>query len=282
MTITAKSLPTAVLLFIAGFIVASVLAAFMIARGGNANAQALTCVVDEGLVTKIYDVVFKRPVDNAGRAYIGQEVGFMIDEMAKSQEHNMYSGMFKAMKAMEEAERQPGTMAAADKAQFRDMLDSAMSNISSWSQTLPEQAAADAIIGPEHAREALNFAHNMIPAEFREMAKFSFFDPTKLLGAPTDFAIPEQFRLKFADAELRLRQEMQYRIDSQDQFRLQIEEQYKLREQQEAAFLMEYGQADFQLTPEQQKAFILMHDEYQPPTTETISGGTTSGGTTSY
>jgi len=277
MSISAKSLPTAVLLFVAGFIVASLLAAFMIARSGSANAQGLTCTVDRGLVEKIYDVVFKRPVDNAGLAYIGQNVGFMIDEMAKSQEHHMYSGMFKAMKAMEEAERQPGVMGEADKAQFRNMLDSAMSNISSWSQTLPEQAAADAIIGPEHAREALNFAHSIIPAEFRAMAEFSFFDPTKAIGAPENFAIPEYFRLDFADAELLLQQEIQQRIDEEARFRLQIEEQYKLRQQQETAFLEQYGQETFQLTPEQQAAFLEQHQTLEP-----TSDGTTSGGTTAY
>jgi len=277
MSILAKSLPTAVLLFVAGFIAASLLAAFMIARSGSANAQGLICTVDEGLVSKIYDVVFKRPVDDAGRSYIGQNVGFMIDEMAKSQEHKMYSGMFKAMKAMEEAERQPGAMAELDKAQFRNMLDSAMSNISSWSQTLPEQAAADAIIGPEHAREALNFAHSIIPAEFRARAELSFFDPTKMLGAPVNFAIPEQFRLDFGDAQLLLQQEIQERIDMEAQFRLQIEEQYKLRAQQETAFIEQYGQETFQLTPEQQAAFLEQHQQLLP-----ASDGTTSAGTSSY
>jgi len=284
MTISAKSLSTAVLLFAAGFVVAALLAFVMVSRGDNANAQGLTCTVDESLVTKIYDAVFKRPVDAAGRGYIGQDVGFMIDEMAKSQEHKMYSAMFKSMKALEEAERQPGGISVADRAIFKNMLDSSLSNISSWSHTLPEQAAADAVIGPEHAREALNFAHSIIPEEFRREALNSFFDPTILLGAPTGFQIPEQYQLDFADAQLRLEQEIQDRIDLEGQYRLQIEEQYKLREQQEAAFLEQYGTFEYELTPEQQEAFVREHRTLEPVTTDTTTdtGGTTSGGSGGY
>lgn len=266
MTLSVKTLSTGVLLFIAGFIAASALAFFMVSRGSDANAQGLTCTVDKALVEKIYDAVFKRPVDAGGLSYVGQTVGFMIDEMAKSQEHKMYTSMFTSMKALEEAERQPGEIKEADTAKFRNMLDSAMSNITQWSKTLPEQAATKAVIGPEHAQEALNFAHSMIPAQFREMAKKSFFDPTKTLGAPTEFAIPEQFKLQMADAQARLQTEIQERIQQETQFRTQIETQFQLRQQQEAAFKQQYGQAATQLTPEQQAAFLQQHQTLSTPT----------------
>ena len=268
MSISIKSLSTVVLIFAAGFIAASLLAFLMISRGENASAQVATgleCTVDEGLVKKLYDAVFKRPLDEGGRGYIGQKIGFMIDEMAKSQEHKMYTAMFKSMKALEEAERQPGDMTEADKSKFRNMMDSAMSNITSWSKTLPEQAAAKAVIGPEHAKEALNFAHSIIPEKFREEAKKSFFDPTKLIGAPTDFVIPDQFKLNFADAQARLQEEIQQRVAQETQFRTQIETQYKLRAEQESAFFKQYGQATTQLTAEQQAAFIAQHQQLQTP-----------------
>lgn len=256
MTISARTLSMGSLLFIAGFITAAMLAYFMISRGSDVKAQGLACTVDKTLVEKIYDAVFKRPVDAGGLSYVGQTVGFMIDEMAKSQEHKMYTAMFTSMKALEEAERQPGEMAEADKTKFRNMMDSAMSNVTQWSKTLPEQAASKAVIGPEHAQEALNFAHSMIPAEFREMAKKSFFDPTKLLGAPTDIAIPTQFKLQMEDAKARLQQDVQERVQQEVQLRTQIETQAQIRKAEEAAFLKQYGQATTQLTPEQQAAFL--------------------------
>ncbi len=264
MIISIKDLSRALLVFAAGFVAASLLAVFMIQRGNNVNAQGLTCKVDKALVEKIYDAVFKRPIDNAGLAYVGYDVGFMIDEMAKSQEHKMYTAMFTSMKAMEEAERQPGEMTEADKAKFRNMMDSSMSHITSWSKTLPEQAATKAIIGPEHAQEALNFAHSMIPKQFQDMANKSFFDPTKLLGAPTDIAIPTQFKLSFdTEAQARLQQEIQERIAQETQFRTQIETQYQTRQLQEAEFTKQYGQQTTQLTPEQQATFLQQYQQKQ-------------------
>lgn len=268
MTLSVKTFPTGVLLFIAGFITAAVFAFVLASNTRNVNAQAtgLSCVVDSGLVAKIYDAVFHRPVDEAGKSYIGQTVGFMIDEMAKSQEHRMYTSMFTSMKAQEEAERQPGDMSETDKTKFRNMLDSAMSNITQWSKTLPEQAATKAIIGPEHAQEALNFAYSMIPTQFRDAAKKSFFDPTKVLGAPSEFQIPDAFKLQMTDAQARLKAEIQERIQQETQYRTQIETQAQLRLQQEAAFKEQYGQVTTQLTPEQQAAFLLQHQTYVTPT----------------
>ena len=111
------SLPLSVVLSIGFLIVGFLLGAGLTHKNPVASAQN-TCPINEGQLTKIYNAVFHRPLDAGAHGYINHDLGLVLDEISKSQEHIMYSGLFTAAKALENARREPGNKTTIEKTDY--------------------------------------------------------------------------------------------------------------------------------------------------------------------
>jgi len=156
-----------------------------------ASAQN-TCQVNQEQLTKIYDGIFHRPLDAGALSYVNHGLDFVLDQLSDSQEHIMYSGAFNAIKALENARREPGDITTNDKDDYVDIIDSALSHVDEWAKTLPEQAKADAVIGPEQARNAIQTAYNNMNATAQAAAEYGLFQAQERIGQPSNLPIPGQ------------------------------------------------------------------------------------------
>lgn len=156
-----------------------------------ASAQD-SCTITEEQLTEIYDAIFHRPLDAGALGYVNHGLEFVLGELSRSQEHIMYSGLFTAAKALENARREPGDVGADDENDYLDIVDSALSHIDKWAKTLPEQARADAVVGPEQARNAIQAAYNNMNTIAQAAAEFGLFQAQERIGKPSDLPTPGQ------------------------------------------------------------------------------------------
>lgn len=156
-----------------------------------ASAQD-TCTITQERLTEIYNAVFHRPLDTGAFGYINRDLDFVLDELSGSQEHTMYSGLFAATKALENARREPGNITTNDEDDYIDIVDSALSHIDEWAKTLPEQAKADAVVGPVQARNAIQAAYNNMEPIAQQAAQYGLFQALKAIGKPSDLPTPGQ------------------------------------------------------------------------------------------
>jgi len=164
-----------------GFLIGTVL----MYKNPIASAQN-TCQVNQEQLTKIYDGIFHRPLDADALGYVNHGLDFVLDQLSGSQEHTMYSGAFNAVKALENARREPGDITTADENDYLDIVDSALSHINEWAKTLSEQARADAVVGPEQARNTIQAAYNNMNATARTAAERGLFQAQKVIGQPSN------------------------------------------------------------------------------------------------
>jgi len=156
-----------------------------------ASAQN-SCTITEAQLTKIYNAVFHRPLDAGAFFWVDHDLDFVLNGLSGSQEHTMYSGLFAATKALENARREPGNVTANDEDDYIDIVDSALSHIDEWAKTLPEQAREDAVVGPEQARNAIQEAYNNMNATAQQAAEYGLFQALERIGKPSDLPAPGQ------------------------------------------------------------------------------------------
>ena len=178
------------MLFIVGFALAAMLAVILIPRATNAQ---VSCTVDQALLDKIYSAIFHRPTDAGASGYVGQGVDFVLDQVITSNEHQAYTGLFTATKAFEEFQREAGDASAADVEVYKDYIDSALSVINEWAQTLPEQARANAVIGPTEAKTAIQTAYDNLDATAQAAAQSGLFQAQDVIGVPSSLPNPSGF-----------------------------------------------------------------------------------------
>ncbi len=181
------SLIFGLIFFVGGFLFGAVL----MHQGQVASAQN-TCQVNQEQLTKMYEVMFHRPLDDQALGYVNYGLDFVLDELSDSQEHIMYSGVFKATKALENAQRESGEMTTTEKDAYIDIVDSALSHVNEWAKTLPEQAEENAVVGPEQARNAIQTAYNNMNAVAQAAAEYGLFQAQERIGKPSDLSIPGQ------------------------------------------------------------------------------------------
>ncbi len=174
-------------LLLGGFL----LGASLTYKNPTASAQD-SCTITETQLTEIYNAIFHRPLDAGARGYINHGLEFVLGELSRSQEHIMYSGLFSATKALENARRESGDITANNENDYIDIVDSALSHIDKWAKTLPEQARADAAVGPEQARNAIQAAYNNMNAIAQQAAEYGLFQAQERIGKPSDLPTPEQ------------------------------------------------------------------------------------------
>lgn len=156
-----------------------------------ASAQN-TCQISQEQLTKIYDSIFHRPLDADALGYVNQSLDFTLDQLSGSQEHIMYSGMFNAIKALENARREPGDVTTTDENDYLDIVDSALSHIDQWAKTLPEQVKADAAIGSEQAISAIQAAYDSMNDTAQAAAQYGLFQAQEVIGLPSSLPTPGQ------------------------------------------------------------------------------------------
>ncbi|MEX2090695.1 MAG: hypothetical protein WD989_01005 [Candidatus Paceibacterota bacterium] len=159
--------------------------------GGTNNASAQTeCTVDRALLARIYNAIFHRPLDAGADFHVGRPLGVVLSDIEGSQEHTVYTGLARATKALEEARRAPGAMSSADLESYKRIIDSALSNVSAFADTLPEQAIENAVVGPDQARQVIQRAYDNLNPTARAAAEYGLFSALERLGRPGDISLP--------------------------------------------------------------------------------------------
>lgn len=145
--------------------------------------------VDKEVLEQLYLAAFGRPVDEDGKKFhLNKNLKQVLRDINNSEERRYYSALFKAVKAYEEAVRAPGDLSAGDKQKYLDAIDSSLSTLLAWVETLPEQHICKGVIGIIEAREAIQRAYdNMSPAAKLAAQKGIFKALEKL---PKDLPLP--------------------------------------------------------------------------------------------
>lgn len=160
-----------------------------LSRSENANAQS-NMAVDQATLDTLYNTVFHRPIDDSGRGFhLGRDLKDVLRDFSNSQEMRHYGALFKAVKSYEEAQRAPGTLTAEEKESHLHLIDSALSNLLAWVETLPQQDPCMATVTPEHAREAIEAAHDSLNAVARTAAENGVFHSTERTIHPREIVV---------------------------------------------------------------------------------------------
>ena len=170
----------------------AVFAVGLLVGGRNASdayAQE-ACTVDRALLTRIYRAIFHRPLDAGADFHVGRPLGVVLGDIENADEHVQYTGLVRAMKAFEEARRAPGELSSGDQLRYRRILDSALSHVSAWADTLPEQAIDNAVVGPDQARAAIRKAYDRMNTTAKAKAEFGLFNALERIGRPDAIPLP--------------------------------------------------------------------------------------------
>lgn len=157
--------------------------------GKTASAEN-SCLVDEDTLTELYEAIFHRPLDAGAYSHMNRELNMVLNTIQASEEHLQYTAMFKAMKAYEEGKRAPGEISEQEKAQYKNIIDLSLSTINAWAGTLPEQAEADAVVGPVQARNAIQNAYQNMDSGAQQNAQFGFFNDSEQIGPASNLSLP--------------------------------------------------------------------------------------------
>lgn len=174
-------IPAFMAIFAVGFFVGG--------RDNNAYAQE-ACTVDRALLARIYKAVFHRGLDAGADFHVGRPLDTVLADMENSDEHVNYSAVFESTKAYEEARRHHLALSATDSERYRKMIDSALSHVAAWSDTLPKQDINNAVVGPDQARAAIRRAYDRMNATARAKAEFGLFNATERIGQPDAIPLP--------------------------------------------------------------------------------------------
>jgi len=156
-----------------------------------ASAQG-ACTLNQEQLTEMYNAIFHRPLDADAFGYVNHDLEFVLGELSRSQEHIMYSGLFAATKALENARREAGNITANDEDDYIDIVDSALSHVNEWAKTLSQQNRADATVGPEQARNAIQEAYRNMNTIAQQAAEYGLFQAQKRIGQPSELPVPGQ------------------------------------------------------------------------------------------
>ncbi len=162
---------------------------FMGGGVGSANAET-TCTVDRALLHRIYSAIFHRPLDSGADFHVGRPLDTVLSDIENSTESIEYSAVFKSIKALEEAKRAPGQLSNTDTESYKKIVDSALSHVSAWADTLPEQALDKSVVGPEQARAAIKRAYDNMNPTAKAAAEYGLFNAQTKIGHPDVLPLP--------------------------------------------------------------------------------------------
>lgn len=163
---------------------------FFLGGGTDSVSAQTTCTVDRALLHRIYSAIFHRPLDSGADFHVGRPLDIVLSDIENSSENIEYSALFKAMKALEEAKRAPGQLSNTDTENYKKIVDSALSQVSAWADTLPEQALDKSVVGPDHARAAVQRAYDHLNPTAKAAAEFGLFNAQTRIGHPDVLPLP--------------------------------------------------------------------------------------------
>lgn len=183
------------IVIITGIAVLSVgmLVGFFITKSSSEKALAVSgsSMVDRDTLEQLFQAAFGRPVDEDGvKFHLGRDLKQVLHDINNSEERRYYSALFKSVKAYEEAVRAPGDLSAEDKQKYLDNIDSALSTLLAWVETLPQQSICRGIVGIVEARQAIQDAYDKMSPTAKAAAEKGIFKALKNLGRPKDLPLP--------------------------------------------------------------------------------------------
>lgn len=119
--------------FSAGVVVSNV-----VSPKGAFAQQGDECRIKKSQLRKLYKGIFHRDLDKGALGYAGHKLDFVIKQLEKSEEHEMYGAIYGAMKGLENAIRAPGKLSTSKKKERLQALNEALATAQSWSDNLPE------------------------------------------------------------------------------------------------------------------------------------------------
>lgn len=183
---------------VTGFFVARNHGSAALARGDNSREDnnndndGNNNNIDRQTLNRLYEAAFGRPVDEEGLKFHSDEnEDQVLDDINRSDEHRYYGALFKAVKAYEEAVRAPGNLSAADKQKYLDNINSALSTLLAWVETLPKQDICDGVVGIVEARQAIQDAYDHMSPAAKAAAEEGVFNALEHLGRPEDLPLPD-------------------------------------------------------------------------------------------
>ncbi len=148
------------------------------------------CTVDQATLAQLYDAVFHRPLDAGASFHVGKPLSVVLESFAESPEHAQYTGLFTAMKALEEARRAPADVSSDNMDKYKKIIDLALSVIASWADTLPQQALENRVVGPDQARASILRAYNNLSPDTQATADYGLFNAMERIGPPSNLSMP--------------------------------------------------------------------------------------------
>lgn len=179
-------------------LIVGLMSGFLMANNFNDKALAETtesAIVDQPTLTKLYDAAFGRPLDSGAGFHIGRRLDIVLRDINQSPERMYYSALFKSVKAYEEAIRAPGELSAGDKEIYLKAINSALSTLIAWVETLPERPICEGVVRPEEVKEAIASAYEGLSGSVKPSAQIGAFGTGVSVGAPSNLQLPE-FRCK--------------------------------------------------------------------------------------
>ncbi len=174
--------------FLLGFFIATGIALSFVPN--LTTAQQSDCQMTQENVENLYQAIFHRDMDTDAEDYIGHQFSFVVQQMQQSQEQTKYNALYKSMKSLEEAQREPGEISEENQQIYKDYIDQSAAIINEWAKTLPEQASEDKVIGPEQAREAIQNAYQNMNQIAQQACEQGLLQAQRQIGKPSDLPTP--------------------------------------------------------------------------------------------
>ncbi|MFW6172470.1 MAG: hypothetical protein ACOC5T_01880 [Elusimicrobiota bacterium] len=159
--------------------------AFLLFGASQFASADVSCQINESQLEKLYNLAFHRDLDEEADFHLGHSLGQVLEDIQGSEEQEKYSALFKATKALEETQREPGEISDSEMEAYRDYIDQAASVVNEWAKTLPEQSAANKTVGSEQAREAISKAYENMNETAKSSAEYGLITQ-KNIGPPSD------------------------------------------------------------------------------------------------
>lgn len=174
---------------VAGFSIARNLSPM--AQADNKNRQSNYGQVDKATLEQLYLAAFGRPIDTDGlKFHLGKDLKQVLRDITNSNERKYYGALVMSVKSYEDAIRAPGTLSADDTAKYKAFINSALSTLIAWVETLPDQDICKSTAGITEARAAIQAAYDSMSPAAKAAAEKGIFNALEKIGGPKNFDLP--------------------------------------------------------------------------------------------
>lgn len=107
----------------------------------NITLSNLNIKVNRPMLEMMYRAVFNRDLDSGAMTHIGKSLPVVIHDIMNSHEARHYGALMAAVKAYENAQRQPGTLSEADRQTHMARINDALNSLIAWVDSLPAEGS---------------------------------------------------------------------------------------------------------------------------------------------